>query len=65
MIVVLPILSPDTIPVAVSTAATAGLLLLHMPPLSSLASANALPTHTMLPPVIADGEGRMVTVVVV
>jgi hypothetical protein len=62
VIVVVPELTPETIPDA-PTVATAVLLLLHVPPPASV-SAVVEPTHTLAAPVIALGDELIVTTTV-
>jgi hypothetical protein len=55
---------PDTTP-PVLTEPTAGLLLLHVPPLVPSESGVVEPIHTAGVPVMGDGEGCTVTVTLV
>ena len=48
-------------PVEESIEATAGVLLLHMPPDVVLLSAKGTPIHIYVPPVMAAGNGFTVT----
>jgi hypothetical protein len=56
---------PNTMPLAVPMPVIEGLLLLQLPPATASVSTVVLPTHTEVTPVIADGLGFTVTVVVV
>ena len=64
MIVVVPGATPETIPALMPTVAVEVLLLLQVPP--TVASLNVVvkPAHTFDAPVIADGVGLTVTVVI-
>ena len=57
----LPIVTPETIPLDDPTVATAVLLLLHVPPVDALLNVAAKPTHIAEPPEIAAGNGITVT----
>ena len=64
MMIVVPAAIPATIPVSEPIVAVAVVLLLHVPaPLASL-SAEVLPVHTVVVPVIGAGTGTTFTVVV-
>lgn len=65
MIVTVPVVTPDTIPVAVPIAAIAVLLLPHVPPVVASVSAAVLPVHTIAGPAIAEGKGFTVTTAVI
>ena len=58
-----PAVAPVTIPVAV-TAATAALLLLHVPPAVASDNVVVAPVHTVVVPVIVPAVGVAVTVTV-
>ena len=58
--VALPALIPRTIPV-VLTLATAALLLLHVPPLVASANEVVAPVHTLVVPVMVPTEVPVVT----
>ncbi len=62
--VALPAATPETIPVAEPTVAIEVLLLVHVPPEVALFSVTEAPTHVAIVPVMADGNGVTVTVVV-
>ncbi len=62
--VVVPGVTPYTIPVVWSIVATARLLLLHVPPPVLLPSGVVLPVHTDVLPVIAPGSGVTVMLIV-
>ena len=64
MTVASPVLMPVTTPVLVPNVAIAVLLLLHAPAPEASVKANEKPGHTGVLPVIADGKGITVTVVV-
>ena len=59
-----PIPVPVTTPVAGSTVATVGSLLLHVPPGGVDDSVEVPPKQTVVPPVIAVGTGVTVNVAV-
>ena len=59
--VVLPVVRPLTTPV-LPTVATAGLLLLHVPPVVVSVKFMVAPTHTLLGPPMAAGVGSTVMV---
>jgi hypothetical protein len=59
-----PAAIPPTTPEA-STVATAGKLLLHVPPVVALLSVVVSPSHTCSTPVVVAGSGFTVTVVVI
>ena len=62
MIVVVPVTTPHTVPVVVTTVATEVVLLLHVPPLKpGTVSGIEVPTHTAVAPLI---EGTALTVIV-
>jgi hypothetical protein len=56
--------APVTIPEPLPTVATAGFVLLHVPPVTVLLKVISNPWQTADGPVIAGGEGYTVTVVV-
>jgi hypothetical protein len=60
-----PIARPVTMPVAEPIGATAGSLLLHVPPLTAELKVDAELIQILVVPVMADGIGRTETVVVV
>jgi hypothetical protein len=60
-IVDVPIATPDTIPDVVPTVATAGVLLLHVPPVVALDSVVVEPAQTFNVPVIAATVGLAFT----
>ena len=62
MIVELPIETPVTIPDEATMVATAGLLLVHVPPETGLTNVVLPPTHTVADPVIGK-SGLTVSVV--
>ena len=62
--VVVPAVTPETIPELVPIVATLVLLLIHVPP-PVLDSVVVEPAHTVVVPVIADGNGFTVRTVVV
>ena len=64
VITALPGEIPVTMPVALPTVAIAGLLLLHVPPVTVLLSVAVVPGHTLLFPVIVAGAGLTVTTMV-
>jgi len=61
IILSVPALTPETTPVVEPTVANDVFVLLHVPPVSVLASVIAEPTHTWLGPVIAGGVVLTVT----
>jgi hypothetical protein len=61
MILAVPAVRPDTIPVPAPTVATAVLLLLHAPPVLVVLSVVVWPTQALVLPVIAAGSGLTVT----
>ena len=68
VIIVVPPLTPYTIPVVAPTVPTPGLLLVHAPvPPDAVASLNAMvkPVHTVLGPVIVPATGDTFTVILV
>ena len=65
VIVVVPAVTPVTIPVDEPIVAIPVLLLLQVPPVVALLIVTVPPIHTALPPVIAAGNGLTVTVLVV
>lgn len=65
MITVLPAATPVTTPVAASTVAIVGWLLLHVPPLGEQCSAVVAFTHIVVVPVITPGKQFIDTLVVV
>ena len=60
----MPADTPVNVPVVPSMVATAGLPLVHTPPVTVLLNVDDSPTHTPATPVIADGTGLTVTVCV-
>jgi hypothetical protein len=56
---------PVTMPVDIPTEATAGLLLLQVPPMVASSSVVVRPEHTARVPLIAAGSGSTVTTAVV
>ena len=65
VMVAVPADTPVTIPVPAPTEAIEVLLLLHVPPLVASLSEVVSPTQTLLTPVIADGVGLTVSIIVV
>src|SRR5438309_2290476 len=63
VIVVVPVVTPDTMPVVLPIVATAVLLLLHIPPALGSLKVAGLPTHVVAAPVIAPGVWLTATVV--
>jgi hypothetical protein len=62
-IVAVPFEMPVTIPVAAPIVATAGVVLLHTPPVDAELSVSGVPVQTMLLPLIAEGvAGAAITV---
>jgi hypothetical protein len=59
-----PVFMPDTMPDIVPTVAIIGLLLLQVPPVVTSDNVVVDPTHKIVVPVIADGKGFTVTVIV-
>ena len=55
---------PVIMPVAEPTPTTAGLLLVHVPPVALLLNVLVWPAHTLAVPVMADGAADTVTVLV-
>lgn len=58
MILAAPVAEPVTTPVVLPTAATAELLLFHVPPLTLLLSVIVVPEHTLKLPVLLVLAGR-------
>ena len=65
MIVTVPEITPDTIPVDEPTPAIAVLLLVQRPPVTASASAVVAPAQTIDAPVMAEGDALTVIVLVV
>jgi hypothetical protein len=53
VIVLLPVATPVTTPVVPPIVALAGTELLHVPPVAVVLRFTVLPTHTLVPPVMA------------
>jgi hypothetical protein len=64
-IVAVPAVRPEIIPLVSPADATAGAVLLHVPPVGVLANVVVEPMHTLVVPVIAVGSGLTVIVFVV
>jgi len=64
IIVVVPALRPLTIPVPAPIVALAVRVLLHVPPSGLLVSVICAPSHTVLGPLIGDGNGFTSTTIV-
>ena len=62
MIVEFPAATPVTTPVAATTVAFDGTLLVHVPPAGDELSVVVLPIQAVADPVMADGEASTVTV---
>jgi hypothetical protein len=62
---VIPVATPVTTPVAASTVAIAGVLLVQVPPVGVLDNVRVPPTHAVAVPAIAVGKALTVTVAVV
>lgn len=64
MMLAVPAVIPDTIPVPAPTVATAVLLLLHAPPVLVVLKVVVCPTHALVLPVMAAGSGFTVATAV-
>jgi hypothetical protein len=60
--IAVPVARPHTVPVVAPTVATAGLLLLQVPPETELVSVLHVNAHMLVIPIMGPGVGNTVTV---